>query len=194
MICFPSIWNCLWCALLCCECGFNHQAAGRVKCNENRSEEGSCVAACSVSLYPPGEFQHLQAKRQTAVTSLSPRWPESVSWFFESRLWWTVSNQTMTVFLEALLLYSLSRWAGWAGDRDSSCNSPLCFAPPCPTAQSTLIQLCSFCSRQTSAPSNGSGNRDFLRATIAGFSCLWIPQCCPAGILLSIRVAAMSIL
>lgn len=115
----------LWCALLCWECGFNHQAAGRVKCNENWSTEGSCIAACSVSWYPPGEFQHLQAKRQTAVTSSSPRWPECVSLFFESGLWWTAINQMMTVLLKARLLYSFSCWGGWAGERDSTCSSPL---------------------------------------------------------------------
>lgn len=98
---------------------------------------------------------------------------------FESRIWWTVISQTMIVFLKALLLYSLSLWAGRAGGRDSSCSSLLCIAPPSPSAQSSLSQLSTFCSRQTSTTSNGSGNKDFLRAAMPGFSCLWIPQCCP---------------
>lgn len=128
----------LWCTLLCCEYGFNHQVAGRVKCNGNWSKEGSCVAACLVSLYPPGEFHYLQAKKQTSVTNPSPRWSECVSPFFKSGLWWTVINQMMTGFLKALLLYSLSLWAGWVGKRDSSCSGLLCITPPLPSTQNTL--------------------------------------------------------
>lgn len=181
----------LWCTLLCHECGFNHQAAGRVKCNGNWSKEGSCVAACSVRLYPPGEFQHLQAKRQTAVTSLSPRWSECVPPFFESRLWWTVISQMMTGFLKVLLLNSLSLWAGLVGDRDSSCSGLLCITPQRPSAQS---QLCTFCSRQIRTASSGSGNRDFQRAVMPGLAACEFPSKTPAETLLSIRVAAMSFL
>lgn len=66
-----------------------------------------------------------------------------------------------------------------SGERDSSCRSLLCVAPPPPSTQSTLIQLCAFCSGQAWTTSNGPGNRGLLRAAMPGFSCLWIPQCCP---------------
>lgn len=172
MLCFLSIWNC---DVPCCAVSVVSIIRLLVEWSVTRAgprREAVLLPARWARIHlASSSFSRLKGRQ------LWQAWvPDDLSVFWIQDL---VDSQTMTVFLKAFLLYSLSLWAGWAGGRDSSCSSLLCIAPPSPSAQSSLSQLYTFCSRQTRTTSNGSGKKDFLRAAIPGFSCLWIPQCCP---------------